>query len=134
ITVGMPTRQCIRQLPPSRLNRTIHLLSPIFLLKTRRPPHSQLFPTRRSSDLRRRDRRARAPRRRSRRPPRDRPPATRPGRAVYRDRKSTRLNSRHVAISYDVFFLKKKNYEKRKTYDWSVQFAVILLCLAVAAA
>src|SRR5690625_6837182 len=28
---------------------------------------------------------------------------------VSRDRKSTRLNSSHVAISYAVFFLKKKN-------------------------
>src|SRR5690625_6106069 len=33
------------------------------------------------------------------------------------DRKSTRLNSSHVAISYAVFCLKKKkNYLKRKTY------------------
>src|SRR5690625_6837166 len=31
-----------------------------------------------------------------------------------RDRKSTRLNSSHVAISYAVFCLKKKNEEKRK--------------------
>src|SRR5690625_39743 len=28
------------------------------------------------------------------------------------DRKSTRLNSSHVAISYDVFFLKKKKHDK----------------------
>src|SRR5207253_10996011 len=28
----------------------------------------------------------------------------------FRDRKSTRLNSSHVAISYAVFCLKKKNY------------------------
>src|SRR5436305_14957966 len=31
---------------------------------------------------------------------------------VYRDRKSTRLNSSHVRISYAVFCLKKKNKEK----------------------
>src|SRR5439155_4179268 len=31
-----------------------------------------------------------------------------------RDRKSTRLNSSHVAISYAVFCLKKKMREKRK--------------------
>src|SRR5258705_8550728 len=29
-----------------------------------------------------------------------------------RDRKSTRLNSSHLGISYAVFFLKKKKYEK----------------------
>src|SRR5690625_6840935 len=61
------------------------------------------FPTRRSSDL------ADAPRRRGR---------TRDGTAGKRhhhqrrlggDRKSTRLNSSHVAISYAVFCLKKKN-------------------------
>src|SRR5437868_12415572 len=32
-----------------------------------------------------------------------------PRRAVRRDRKSTRLNSSHVSISYAVFCLKKKN-------------------------
>src|SRR5690349_23531417 len=32
----------------------------------------------------------------------------RPGRATERDRKSTRLNSSHVEISYAVFCLKKK--------------------------
>src|SRR5207253_7603372 len=65
-----------------------------------RQPGSTLFPTRRSSDLLRvcrdgtqsrskRDRNIRLPRK--------------------RDRKSTRLNSSHVAISYAVFCLKKKN-------------------------
>src|SRR5215208_7852401 len=32
-----------------------------------------------------------------------------------RDRKSTRLNSSHVAISYAVFCLKKKKNKKKKT-------------------
>src|SRR5690625_5892623 len=32
------------------------------------------------------------------------------------DRKSTRLNSSHVAISYAVFCLKKKNNKKRERY------------------
>src|SRR5207249_5606360 len=32
------------------------------------------------------------------------------------DRKSTRLNSSHVSISYAVFFLKKKNYQMRVGY------------------
>src|SRR5690625_6958337 len=31
---------------------------------------------------------------------------------IFRDRKSTRLNSSHVAISYAVFCLKKKNKHK----------------------
>src|SRR5439155_17120404 len=33
---------------------------------------------------------------------------------VYQDRKSTRLNSSHVAISYAVFCLKKKKYKQKK--------------------
>src|SRR5437868_9993647 len=39
-------------------------------------------------------------------------PAVRPGLAGAEDRKSTRLNSSHVSISYAVFCLKKK---KKKT-------------------
>src|SRR5437660_5453378 len=35
------------------------------------------------------------------------------------DRKSTRLNSSHVAISYAVFCLKKKNRTRRPTLDES---------------
>src|SRR5256885_14694141 len=34
----------------------------------------------------------------------------RPGGGAARDRKSTRLNSSHLVISYAVFCLKKKNY------------------------
>src|SRR5699024_1453124 len=34
----------------------------------------------------------------------------------YRDRKSTRLNSSHVSISYAVFCLKKKNKNKKKKH------------------
>src|SRR5439155_19456718 len=90
------------------------------------------FPTRRSSDL------AGAP---SRRRSRGSPPAARPRhqhvseRAAYglrpaesrdpdaengrrgraKDRKSTRLNSSHVAISYAVFCLKKKNKTRSRT-------------------
>src|SRR5690349_23358829 len=59
------------------------------------------FPTRRSSDL--------CPRtggRTCRRSPRRRP--ARPPASPRRDRKSTRLNSSHVEISYAVFCLKKK--------------------------
>src|SRR5690606_9597474 len=35
----------------------------------------------------------------------------------FQDRKSTRLNSSHVKISYAVFCLKKKNIKKEKTYS-----------------
>src|SRR5439155_9279177 len=35
--------------------------------------------------------------------------------ALHTDRKSTRLNSSHVAISYAVFCLKKKKKHKQKT-------------------
>src|SRR5437660_6084474 len=38
-----------------------------------------------------------------------------PDRANYLDRKSTRLNSSHVAISYAVFCLKKKKIEKKRS-------------------
>src|SRR5207249_9255326 len=40
-------------------------------------------------------------------------PATKP--RTQRDRKSTRLNSSHVSISYAVFCLKKKKKKKKKT-------------------
>src|SRR5215471_7714846 len=65
----------------------------------RRPPRSTLFPY---TTLFRSRRRGRSPRR----PPR----GTRHGRAPP-DRKSTRLNSSHVEISYAVFCLKKKKTE-----------------------
>src|SRR5699024_12597680 len=35
------------------------------------------------------------------------------GNTIYEDRKSTRLNSSHVSISYAVFCLKKKNKTKK---------------------
>src|SRR5438034_4958653 len=38
----------------------------------------------------------------------------RSGRRLWRDRKSTRLNSSHTVISYAVFCLKKKKKEKKK--------------------
>src|SRR5699024_12394875 len=94
-----------------------------FFFYTRRTIHAlPSFPTRRSSDLHRargRDRRARRAaadraHRGARRlaadlagpPQRDDPSRARRGRG---DRKSTRLNSSHVSISYAVFCLKKKN-------------------------
>src|SRR6266403_4338464 len=70
-----------------------------FFLMIRRPPRSTLFPY--TTLFRSRGR----PRR---------PPSARPGRAWSdaRDRKSTRLNSSHVEISYAVFCLKKKKKKK----------------------
>src|SRR5690349_21921022 len=41
-------------------------------------------------------------------------PSSRATRSVSRDRKSTRLNSSHVEISYAVFCLKKKKKEKKQ--------------------
>src|SRR5436309_7151795 len=81
----------------------------------RRPPRSTLFPSRRSSDLRI----ARAERRQEGDAGRDRPEpfaiehvdltaAAALVRVLVKDRKSTRLNSSHVKISYAVFCLKKK--------------------------
>src|SRR5437660_8204176 len=70
-----------------------------FFLMIRRPPRSTLFPytTLFRSDRARDRRRSSRCRCRARRRPRPR-----------EDRKSTRLNSSHVAISYAVFCLKKK--------------------------
>src|SRR5438309_11413425 len=78
-----------------------------FFLMIRRPPRSTLFPTRRSSDLRREfhfevlvvdavDATGRVGL------------AVTRLRAIGGDRKSTRLNSSHSSISYAVFCLKKK--------------------------
>src|SRR5690625_6459852 len=76
-------------------------------------PNLHSFPTRRSSDLR--------PPRAGRSPTRGVPPrrpGTPPGRrrgGAGQDRKSTRLNSSHVAISYAVFCLKKKIEDTHNT-------------------
>src|SRR6266496_4897719 len=72
-----------------------------FFLMIRRPPRSTLFPytTLFRSRRARRGRRGRSRSRRDRRVRR---------RCRRRDRKSTRLNSSHVEISYAVFCLKKK--------------------------
>src|SRR5215510_85154 len=74
----------------------------------RRPPRSTLFPY---TTL------FRSQRARSRYPGPRRRRARQPGQRG-RDRKSTRLNSSHVAISYAVFCLKKKN-------DWVKRISVI---------
>src|SRR5437660_9657658 len=77
----------------------------------RRPPRSTLFPYTTLF----RSGRAWRPRSRRRRPRRE--ARSRCARATPRggeDRKSTRLNSSHVAISYAVFCLKKKKKRKKK--------------------
>src|SRR5215510_15963945 len=78
-----------------------------FFLMIRRPPRSTLFPYTTLF--------------RSRGGHRGRLPAARRPRAIasrrpLRDRKSTRLNSSHVAISYAVFCLKKKKKTKSHFY------------------
>src|SRR6266511_5778958 len=83
--------------------RTDGCLSWFFILMIRRPPRSTLFPyttlfrspavPRVPAAVTRRDRRAT------------------PDRSVQRDRKSTRLNSSHVKISYAVCCLKIKKTE-----------------------
>src|SRR5439155_20432269 len=90
---------------------------PSFILTKPRPPRSTLFPYTTLFRSPPRSRRG-APRARSRstgsssRAPRSwRAAAARAPRAAARDRKSTRLNSSHVAISYAVFCLKKKTID-----------------------
>src|SRR5690349_24191147 len=95
----------------------------------RRPPRSTLFPTRRSSDLGRRPpdgadavRRSATARLPAARRAQRRGGGggggqgavdSRPHGHPHADRKSTRLNSSHVEISYAVFCLKKKRFAIR---------------------
>src|SRR5207253_10876993 len=106
--------------------------SSLFFHSSRPPPYLHSFPTRRSSDLPRISRRhrhrdlcrrerdaadaeaqRRAARRHHARVRRRCGRSRRALRASGRDRKSTRLNSSHVAISYAVFCLKKKKKKKK---------------------
>src|SRR3989454_6453429 len=95
----------------SRSLRPLHALRSqlclFFFLMIRRPPRSTLFPY--TTLFRSRDR-AESRRAGVRRVPGPRAPSDpsqgRP--RPYRDRKSTRLNSSHLVISYAVFCLKKK--------------------------
>src|SRR5215510_16156590 len=81
-----------------------------FFLMIRRPPRSTLFPYTTLFRSGHRDH----PRRCRRTAGAARPCHAREGRRP--DRKSTRLNSSHVAISYAVFCLKKKKKKKNKIY------------------
>src|SRR2546426_5235674 len=90
----------------------------------RRPPRSTLFPytTLFRSALHRRHRRALQQSRAGGRPPRVRREPEQGGVGVVEpdaaDRKSTRLNSSHLVISYAVFCLKKK---KKKLLKYSLR-------------
>src|SRR5215813_15107115 len=80
-----------------------------FFLMIRRPPRSTLFPYTtlfRSRDVRADELHALGRDDRSRR-------GDAPVHEPQRDRKSTRLNSSHVRISYAVFCLKKKHYPQK---------------------
>src|SRR5437868_11653433 len=95
-------------------------------------PHLHSFPTRRSSDLakRRRDKRHRLLQatedslrklvaevgRRTNKPLTAVQIGLKAGKVNLEDRKSTRLNSSHVSISYAVFCLKKKTKKKKNQY------------------
>src|SRR5256885_8563157 len=92
-------RQSLRRL--SCVSTTCFILGLFFFfLMIRRPPRSTLFPY--TTLFRSRPTSATKPTGGSGLPP----PAT--SRAHSRDRKSTRLNSSHLVISYAVFCLKKK--------------------------
>src|SRR5438874_12563038 len=82
----------------------------LFFLLIRRPPRSTLFPyTTLFRSRRSPPRRAPVGRSGPRLPGRSSPRfGATTGQAVAEDRKSTRLNSSHVEISYAVFCLKKK--------------------------
>src|SRR5690606_40694424 len=106
-----------------------HSFSLLFSLLLRRPPRSTLFPytTLFRSGSRKPPCFAAAPRWRSSGGPVRQASFAREilagldGRRMLRDRKSTRLNSSHVKISYAVFCLKKKRYtkiEKNKKQKW----------------
>src|SRR5256885_12543514 len=104
-----------------------------FFLMIRRPPRSTLFPTRRSSDLVAGDRHGvEHVRRRLLLEPAlghlaaihgigegNRQPERVVRELSDRDRKSTRLNSSHLVISYAVFCLKKKKHANPSTLELS---------------
>src|SRR5438067_9924290 len=99
-----------------------------FFLMVRRPPRSTLFPY---TTLFRSRRNHRVPLRRYRPRRRRRCRCSllreEPRIPVDRDRKSTRLNSSHVSISYAVFCLKKKKKDAYHSYHClPVEFLVIL--------
>src|SRR5256885_12634708 len=91
---------------------TTYYLFFFFFLMIRRPPRSTLFPY---TTLFRS--RIPAPKKRRLRVFSGRRPEGVSGYAVMQDRKSTRLNSSHLVISYAVFCLKKKKKKQKTTID-----------------
>src|SRR5436309_11743644 len=83
-----------------------------FFLMIRRPPRSTLFPY--TTLFRSKEHGCPRPASEN---PRDFPPVGRPLPPEGRDRKSTRLNSSHVKISYAVFCLKKKKKNNIDTHQ-----------------
>src|SRR5438874_5969299 len=101
------------------------VISFFFFLRIRRPPRSTLFPytTLFRSPRPTRSRASSSSPTLSRTPPTKRASETTP-RCAKLERKSTRLNSSHVEISYAVFCLKKK-----KKHDTQTQTCSLLLHL-----
>src|SRR5690349_23479824 len=88
-----------------------------------RPPRSTLFPY--TTLFRSVAGGRRAARRRGRHPGADRLAAG-PDRLGRQDRKSTRLNSSHVEISYAVFCLKKKKKMRNVSLEWLLKLMRIV--------
>src|SRR5205807_10611488 len=86
-----------------------------FFLMIRRPPRSTLFPYTTLSDLPTRDFVVLTSFLRTGSSPPPVRPETPSRELPGRDRKSTRLNSSHLVISYAVFCLKKKKKKKKHT-------------------
>src|SRR5207302_10489810 len=98
----------------SLFSKSTHFLLLLFFLMIRRPPRSTLFPYTTLFRSRVDVRRPRLMCRGGDGDNADREPhALRERRQRRRDRKSTRLNSSHVKISYAVFCLKKKKKNKQ---------------------
>src|SRR5438045_7116050 len=105
----------------------------LFFCTLRRPPRSCLFPyTTLFRSRPRRPGRTAAPGRGVETPvPRPLPGGdgaskqARPRRPRPPDRKSTRLNSSHLGISYAVFCLKKKNYGMLHTIETALSFELV---------
>src|SRR6266498_2989612 len=95
-----------RQPMAARDTELVKLFDALFFLIIRRPPRSTLFPY--TTLFRSHRRIVRCPGALPRLPAAHRP-HHRHADFPRRDRKSTRLNSSHVRISYAVFCLKKKN-------------------------
>src|SRR5439155_14546856 len=102
------------------LNPHVPVPLSLFFLTRPRPPRSTLFPY--TTLFRSRDARVdrvAAGRQDARRRLGGERVAGRDGHALAADRKSTRLNSSHVAISYAVFCLKKKKGKLWLRSPWS---------------